>query len=211
MSDTEAPVDTAAEPSGEPEAPPAPRPRRGGFVVAAVLAVIFLAVAIVMTVVAAQLRSDLDHSRGDRQDVARVSSSFGEALLSYDYRNLDQSRTKVLALATGNFAKQYQDASRRGLDEIIKGVKTVSVASVSQVYVGDVGNDTGSSIVLVNSVQAGAGGRRPFQAYLGLDLVKVGGTWKVDGVTYISADQSAGSGSTTTTAPLAGGTTTSAP
>jgi hypothetical protein len=161
---------------------------------------------------AAQLRRDLDHARGDRQDVARVSSQFGEALLSYDYRNLDRSRTKVLALATGNFAKQYRDASKRGLDEIIKGVKTVSVASVSQVYVGDVEDDTAGSIVLVNSVQAGVAGRRPFQAYLGLDLVKVGGRWKVDGVTYISADQgSSPSSSTTTTAPAAGGTTTSTP
>jgi hypothetical protein len=177
------------------------------------LAVIFGLLAVVMFIVAGQLKNQRDEAReaesgvtGDRAEVAAVTGQFGEAILSYDYTDIEGSQQRVLDLSTGQFQREYETGFE-GFAELIEKTEASSVATVTAVFVGDVSDERAEAIAVVDAAVTGTGGTRAVaDSYIRLDLVKVGETWKVDGVTSLNF-ASAGDGSavpgasTTTTAP----------
>ena len=190
----------------------APTTRRTSWLPVA-LAVIFGLLAVVMFVVAGQLKEQRDDARsaeagitGDRAEVESVAGQFGEAILSYDYTDIEASQQRVLDLSTGQFQREYETGFE-GFAELIEETEARSVATVTGVYVGDVSDERAEAIAVVDASVTGTGGTRTVaDSYIRLDLVKVGGAWKVDGVTSLNF-AAAGSGtavpgaSTTTTAP----------
>jgi hypothetical protein len=165
----------------EPERPR--RPRRGLALVCAALAVAALGFAVLAAVSTARL----DRERKDRNAVEELSGRFASALLTYDYQDLAGAKKRVLALSTGKFRKEYETAFSGGLDVLFRETKARSAGTVTDVFVGPIQGGTVTTIAVVDAVAQGtAGGRRLVSSYIELQLVKVGGGWKVDGVTNLN-------------------------
>ena len=177
--------DAAAEDPPAGDAAPPDRRRRqtvltGGLVLA-------MALAVVAGLVAASLSGQLSEERNERAEVARVAGSMAAALLTYDYEDLEGARDRVLSLSTGKFRTEYRTAFE-GLRTLLSEAKASSRGSVTDVYLNlEDGAPTASAIVVVNTVAEGTAGRRATVAsYIQLDLVKVEGDWRVDGVTNLN-------------------------
>jgi Mce-associated membrane protein len=197
--------EVAEEPTADPE--PARRP---GFILAVSLAVVFALAAAALGLVLAS-RDDGD----PRIDEVRASAGeFGAALVTYDFREPEVHRDRVLELATGSFRTEYEEAFDRGLSEIITEVEAVSQGFVDEVYVSALDEERAQAIVVVDIEHEGAGGPRSLlDVYFLLALVEVDGSWKVDQVTDLNFDTSgAGGASDPGTGPIAPeSTTTSVP
>jgi hypothetical protein len=108
-------------------------------------------------------------------------------LLTYDFEDLDTSRDRVLARSTGKFRKEYEDAFESGLRTLLTETKATSQGTVTDIYVSRIEDSAASTIVVANAVADGTGGRRAsLSSYIQLDLVEVGGRWRVDGVTNLT-------------------------
>jgi Mce-associated membrane protein len=170
------------------------------------LSAVLLAAVVVLAVLFAQSRSDLHaarHARDDRDAAMRVASALTSRALTYDYRNLDATRTAVLALATGHFADDYRDKFA-GLKEILVAAQAEASVVVKRVYLSDIDHGSADALVLVDSTVNGrAGTRQSLDQYVAVSLLKVSGKWRVDDFSPIElAPQSAAAaGTTTTTAP----------
>lgn len=163
------------------------------------LALFLLSVGLAVT--AAVLSSQLHRDRSDRDAVRSTAGRFATALLTYDYRNLEAAKKRVLALSAGKFRQEYQQAYSGGLDVLITQTKARSEVTVTHLYVSDVAHDQAEAVVVVNQTSSGTTGTHPvIDQYVQLSLVKVGGQWKVDNVTNLTDTQPASS-STSTTAP----------
>lgn len=159
-----------------------------------------------LAVLAAFLANRLDAERDRDDDIREVAGQFTAAFLTYDFERLEQSKDRVLDLATGNFKRQYEKVFTGGLDVLLKETKARSEATVTDIYLGEVVDDTATAIVVADAKAEGAAGsRRTIASYVRLELVKVGGRWRVDGVTNLDFGQGAGTGAgattTTTTTP----------
>ncbi len=176
-------------PPPEPDAGPADRPaggRSGWTILTTALAVVFAAVAVLLAVVTVRLQSDLEEVRGDRAEVERVAGQFSEALLTYDHRDLDVARDRVLALSTGRFRREYEEAFE-GLAALVEGFEASSTATVKAIFVGDISDGAAQAITVVDALVEGTAGPRPLlDSYIRLDLVKVDGAWRVDFVTSLT-------------------------
>jgi hypothetical protein len=188
----------------------APRPSSRALRLAVVAAVVFFLVAVAMTVVAASVNSRLSGDRGDRQAVPRVAGQLTQALLGYDYRTMDTTEQEITSLATGGFLTQIKQ-DFPALKQQIAALKAKAEVTVKHIYVGDIEKDTASSLVEVDQVVTTPDNGPQVQPtiYLQIDLVKVGGSWKVDSVTNVnlavlgSSAGALGDSSTTSTTPPA--------
>lgn len=151
---------------------------------------------------------------GRAQAVREAAGRFGEALVSYDFRQPDEHRDTILALSTGSFREEYEDAFDQGLADIITEVEATSTGFVKEVYVSELDDERAQAIVVVDIEHDGSGGPRTlFDVYFRLTFVEVDGQWKVDQVTDLNFDDGAtpGSGSTTTSSIAPGSTPSSVP
>ncbi len=167
-----------------PEAPPPATSRPPALVLAVSLAVLFGLAAAVLGVVAVRG----DGGEDDRlADLRRAAGQAGEALLTYDYEDPEAHRDAVLALATGSFRGEYQEAFDQGLGELIIEVQARSQGFVKDVYVSAIDEERAEAIVVADVTRNGAGGERTlFDIYILLTFVEVDGTWKVDQVTDLN-------------------------
>ena len=177
-------------------------PRRSpAFILVTSLAV---ALAVAVAVLAVLLAGD-EESAGRIEEVRRAAGTFGEALVTYDYHDPEAHRDAVLALSTGSFRDEYQDAFEQGLSEVITEVEAVSTGFATDIYVSELGEADAQAIVVLDVEVTGvAGPRTQRDLYIRLTFVEVGGEWKVDQVTDLNFDP----GSVTTTTGGAPETTT---
>ena len=188
----------------EDDEQPGPEParaRRWPVVAAAVL----FAVALAASLLAASTRAELNRERDDRKEIEQVAGGLAAALLTFDHTDLDATKRRVLSFATGKFRREYEQAFDGGLRTLLTETKATSTGTVTSIYVGEIADGSAGAIVVADAVADGtAGRRRTFASYIQLDLVKVDGRWRVDGVTDLNFGSGAGSA-----APSAGATTTS--
>ena len=178
---------------------PTGRPWRAVAVVLAVLVVLAAATAGVEW----RRASDSSAKESTRHNVEAAAGGFAEALLSYDYTDLVGARDRVVALATDTFAQQYTAGFSEGLGNQITSLQATAKATIRTVYVSDVTGDSAKAVVAVDTeVHSSSSTQRHLGQYLDLALVRQGGRWRVDTVTYLGSldDQ---------TSPAAGSTTTS--
>jgi Mce-associated membrane protein len=167
---------------------PAPAPRRRSRVLP-VLTALVAVVAVVLGVTAVSLRGQLERERGDRRDVESVAGAFSEAILSYDFEHLDATRDRVLDLATGDFAADFEK-SFKGLSALVEAVNGRATATVQDVFVGDISDGEATVITVVDLTATGTSGDRTVpDSYIRLSLVRVEGEWKVDGLTSLNFAQ----------------------
>lgn len=187
-----------------PEGPPPSRRPRGLVIACAALFVLSLALGILTAVLA----SKLDREVATRDDVEETAGRFATALLTYHFEDLERSKQAVLELSTGNFRREYEQAFSGGLDVLITETQAASEGTVTDIFVSDVEDDTASAIVVADvRVTGTAGERRSASSYIQLELVRVAGRWRVDGVTNLNFGQNG----TATGVPSAPTTTPSAP
>lgn len=174
-----------------PSAPPAETDTRAAFkpprsyvVAVAVLMAIGIGLAGLSLTLASRLEDDQE------AEVRTTSAQFGTALLTYDFGKLDDTKKRVLSFATGAFRKQYEQAFSGGLDVILRETEAQSRVTNLDVFVGELEAHSASSIVVVDTVSEGKSGtRRTLATYVRLELVRVGGRWKVDGVVNLNFGQ----------------------
>ena len=167
------------------------------------LAIAFLVMATGLGAAAATLYSRLQAERNDRDEASDVAGRFGQALLSYDYTDLEATKRRVRAEATPRwFRNEFERAFSGGLDVLLRETQGRSRATVIDVFVSDIEDDGTSAIVALRAEAEGVSGRQPLSdSYLQLDLVKVDGHWKVDQVTNLNFGQSPSPAATPTSAP----------
>ena len=171
------------------------------------LVVVFALAAVVMTWVAASLERDLDEAKGGDSDVRRAAGEFAQAFFTLDYREADRWHDDVVALATGGFREEYEEAFDGGLDQLMEQTKPVWTVAVDEILVGEESDGKANAVAVVDISQDGTGGAREIpNAYVRLSLVRVDGEWLVDDVTYPQAADAApldpsGGASPSTTAP----------
>jgi len=74
-----------------------------------------------------------------------------------------------------------------GLSELIRTTRSRATATVKDVFVGQLDDEAARVITVVDAdIKGTAGQREAPDSYVLLDLVKVDGTWKVDGVTSLN-------------------------
>jgi Mce-associated membrane protein len=158
------------------------------------LCAVLAVVAVVLGVTAVSLQRELDDERGDRREVQRVAGAFSEAILSYDFEDLDATRERVLDLATGDFADDFRE-SFEGLSALVEAVDGQATATVQDVFVGDIDGGEATVITVVDLEATGTSGDRSVpDSYIRLSLVRIDGEWKVDGLTSLNfAQEPAGS------------------
>jgi hypothetical protein len=181
--------------------PDAPKERATRSVSAAVLVVLVVLVVVAGGLAGLEWRrnTQLTHQRNEQRAVAGTASGLGEALLSYNSANLAVSRNRVLALSTPTFAATYDQDFSQALSGTITALGASAAAQVRDVYVADVARDSAKAIVVMDfKTTSTAGTRQVLGTNLQMDLVRQGGSWKVDAVTVISA-------SSETQTPAAGG------
>jgi Mce-associated membrane protein len=189
----------------EPEGDARPsRPSRWPMALAAAL----LVVATFLGVLAAQFKAQLDEERGRRQDVEEVAARFATSFFSYDYRTLEANLDSIRDDATAKFGNDYERFFRSNVVTLVTELKAQSRGAVTDVYLGEIDTDEADALVVLNVERQGAGGRIPVAGtYLALDLVRVGGHWKVDNATSINLT-APGTSTATPRAPAAPGATT---
>jgi Mce-associated membrane protein len=124
----------------------------------------------------------------ERQQVRTRAGEFGQALLSYDHRDLQAARNKVLALSSDDFAKTYDVAFTGGLESVITRLKASATATVRNVYLEDIDEASARAIVVMDSeVRSTAGTRRVLGSHLDMKLTRSGDRWRVTEVNSIGA------------------------
>jgi hypothetical protein len=195
--------DDPAVPDDEPTSEPDAGGRSPAFILVTTLAVaLAVAVAVLLVLVAGDDQGD---PRID--EVRRAAGEFGEVLVTYDFHDPEEHRDAVLALSTGSFADEYEDAFDEGLSQVITQVEAVSKGYAKDVYVSEVADAEAQAIVVLDvEVDGVAGPRTQRDLYVRLTFVEVDGEWKVDQVTDLNFDPGA---ATSTTGGAPESTTTS--
>lgn len=144
--------------------------------------VVLLVATLASSILAANATAARNRDRQDRQAVEEVAGRLATALSTYDYRDFEATKRRVLSLSTGAFATEYERAVG-ALRSLIDQTKATSEATVGDVFVGNLGDGKASAIVVIEIRASGVGGPRvSVDNYVDLSLVKVEGEWKVDGV-----------------------------
>jgi hypothetical protein len=158
--------------------------------------------------------NDVESARDDRREAASVAGEFAVATASYDYRDLEGSVDAVTSLATAEFAEKYQDAFFEELQPVVDELQARGRVHVRDVFISDISDDSATAVVSFDAViRSTIGTRRLSGSYVRVDLVKEGGEWKADKLTFLATTQEGldpigggagtgtGTGTTATTAP----------
>lgn len=145
-----------------------------------------LALAVAIGVALAQMgrAADAEDDLAARDEVAAAASVFGEVYLSYDFDDPDRSGDRVLDLVSPAFAEEFESTRAPGIEELFSNLGTTTDATTTQVYVGDVGDDTASALVVVDVVaRSDASGTQELtDLTFVLELIRERGRWLVDNV-----------------------------
>lgn len=159
-------------------------PRRSpALVVAAAAAVVFFATTVLLAIVAVDLQDDKEALEDARADVAAVAGRFVEELLTYDYRDPQGFRDRVLGLTAAPFTEQFESAVDQ-LEETFRVGQSVSTGTVRDVFVAEIADDgTATAIVQYDRTLDGAAGARDeTNLYVRLGLIERDGTWRINDV-----------------------------
>ena len=184
-----------------------PTPVRGdgdatlAFVVATLALAAGAALAVVVAVQQAGRADDLAAERDERREVATVAAAFGQAYLSYDFRDVAGSGDRVLELVTDAFAADFEQTRVPGIEAVFAEIETTTEATTKEVFVSDIGSGTARALVVVDveAASTSAGSQSLRNLSFVVEMVREDGVWKVDSVEPPPAPDVSGPGATTTT------------
>lgn len=151
---------------------------------AAVLGGLVLIAAVVIAVLQAGRASDLEDDLDARSEVATAASTFGEVYLSYDFDDPEGSGDRVLELVSPDFAEDFETTRAPGIEELFANLGTTTDATTTEVFVGDLTEDSARALVVVDVVATSdaSGTQQLTDLTFVLELVRVDGRWLVDNV-----------------------------
>lgn len=123
-----------------------------------------------------------------RTEAADVAARFGEALLTYDPEQLDESQQRVLDLSSEDFATTYREAFDASLAAAIRELDAVADGTTRDVLISDVVVDGDQARALVEvdtTISADTGDRSLTGSLLLLDLVREDGAWRIAAVVTV--------------------------
>lgn len=172
------------EPDADADAGPASRSRLPLLTAALGIAVVVLAALFAVTLLD---RADLEKETDRADDVAAVASAFGEALYSYDYRDIDAQLRTVEELTTATYAVEYREDFEANLRSAIVESEVVSTAEVHEVLVNRSTGDQAQAIVITTTTVEGPNDTAgTISTLVQLSLLRVDGEWRVDKVLTIA-------------------------
>jgi len=122
------------------------------------------------------------------QKVRDRSADFGRALLAYKYTDLSAARSRIGALTSSDFGSSYETAFD-GLASVITKYKATATATVRDVYLNDFDGQRAKTLVVLDSeVKSTMGVRRVLGTKLLLQLILEKGSWRIDSMTTLAAD-----------------------
>jgi Mce-associated membrane protein len=128
-------------------------------------------------------------SEADQDKWAAILASatdMANAFLNVDYRTMDDTRDKVLALATGPFKKQYTK-SFKSLSTFTQRAKSVQTGEVVWAGISSVDNDSATVFIATNGTVVNTTvdepQARPYR--LQLELALVDGKWLTRNLVFI--------------------------
>ena len=163
-----------------------------------VLAVAFVAVAgirIIHPETLSAARADTTDAQDRDERITTAARKVTLAFLDVDYRDMDPRVKKVLALATGNFKKQYQQtsvnltaAAREGQAVSSGSIRYVGISTVkdrsAKVYVA--ADSTVSNLAMEEARKKGETVDDKRYYRFQLTLVRVGERWLLDDLQFVS-------------------------
>ncbi|MEU7891269.1 hypothetical protein AB0B45_00250 [Nonomuraea sp. NPDC049152] len=130
----------------------------------------------------------LEHDRLLRLEVSGAATAFATTLLSYDYKDLQSTRGKVIAMTSGDFLATYDEAFGGPMEQVIVKLEAVSKATVREVYLSELDDAGAKALVSVDQqVTSKEAVRNVLGTHLKLVMVKQKGGWKVSDVTVLGA------------------------
>lgn len=124
---------------------------------------------------------DLRVELGRRRAAVLVASGFVEALMGYDFEDLDAQQDAVERFATEQFRVDYDDAFSNEVRDQIVAEEARSTVTVEDVWVSVDDSDELSAIVHARSAVESAGGASAdLESYLRVRLVWLDDRWQVD-------------------------------
>ncbi|SEG81428.1 hypothetical protein SAMN04489712_11454 [Thermomonospora echinospora] len=166
---------------------PRPTARTSRRLVAAALALVF-ATAVATAVIQWRESERLAARDRSEQQVRDRSAEFGRALLAYEHTDLPKARARIRGLASADFGRSYETAFD-GLAEVITKYRANATATVRETYLNDFDGEQAKTLVVLDSeVRSTMGVRRVLGTRLLLELVLEKGSWRVDAMTTLPAD-----------------------
>jgi hypothetical protein len=145
-------------------------------------------VAVVFAVTQWRDADSLNSSAQDRLAAQRTAGTFSEDLLTIDSSNPGPSLDRLKSLATSSYQPKIAAAQQAAVARSSSSVRTTTTASTRDVFLTEIVDDQASAVCderwLVTS-----NGRpsAPLDFYVKIDLRKVSGAWKVNGVSGLTA------------------------
>ncbi|MEO3787365.1 hypothetical protein ABGB12_28905 [Actinocorallia sp. B10E7] len=128
-----------------------------------------------------------DRDRTEQQ-VRTRSAEFARALLAYRHTELPAARARIHDLTSADFGRTYETAFD-GLAEVIAKYRADATATVRESYVDDFDGERAKTLVVLDSeVKSTLGTRRVLGTKLMLELVREKGSWRVDSMVTLPAD-----------------------
>ena len=188
-------------------APGAPARTVSARTLVSVLGALILIAAVAVAAMQMGRARDLEGDLDARTDVATAASTFGEVYLSYDFDDPGRSGDRVLELVSPDFAEDFETTRAPGIEELFANLGTTTDATTTEVFVGDLTDDTARALVVVDVVATSdaSGTQQLTDLSFVLELVLVDGRWLVDNVVPapqpdLTGDGIEPPGATTTTA-----------
>lgn len=144
-----------------------------------------LVYAVTVAAVETSRRDALSRAAAQNNLVAATAAAEGQALSTYDYRDLAPAKDRILALATGAFAEQ-EAADYPAVAAGITGLKATGSARIEESLASLVGPGRADAFVVVATTVDSTAGVTTATQYLRMALVLVGSEWKVAGVQPLS-------------------------
>ncbi|GAA2734478.1 hypothetical protein [Actinocorallia aurantiaca] len=125
---------------------------------------------------------------GTEQRVRTRSADFARALLAYRHTDLASTQKRIRDLTSADFGDSYQTAFD-GLADVITKYKADATATVRDVYLNDLDGGRAKTLVTLDSeVRSTIGVRQVLGTKLLLELVLEKGSWRVDDMETLPAD-----------------------
>ncbi|WP_121251118.1 hypothetical protein [Nocardioides ferulae] len=121
------------------------------------------------------------------REVTEAARALTEAFLEVDYRDMQPLIDEVLSMATGDFAKEYEQRAPE-LIEAARENESLSSGSVAAIGVGEMDGDSALVYVAADSEVENVttdGTKQPRFYRLQLDMVRDDGTWKAASVRFV--------------------------